>query len=200
MLQKLLENIDVLIESNDRWRIERDDIRRRIGVVLDEIKESGYKCNAPRMRDPKTNKILPRTEKEKRERSIVSQLFILLNIMDRPVLYEIEKYAVSLRSKATTFVEMDDTLKNRRYIRDELVEVYHELERLIKTVDDTKHRLLDQVSEFEREVSYNEHHLRLTRRFCSALGNHIFDCKTHLCLLRKTISFFAEPPESPPHL
>lgn len=31
MLQKLLENIDVLIESNDRWRIERDDIRRRIG-------------------------------------------------------------------------------------------------------------------------------------------------------------------------
>ncbi len=26
MLQKLLENINVLIESNDRWRIERDDI------------------------------------------------------------------------------------------------------------------------------------------------------------------------------
>ena len=44
MLQKLLENIDVLIESNDRWCIERDDIRRRIGIILDEIKESGYKC------------------------------------------------------------------------------------------------------------------------------------------------------------
>lgn len=200
MLQKLLENIDVLIESNDRWRIERDDIRRRIGIILDEIKESGYKCNAPRMRDPQTNKILPRTEKEKRNRRVVPQLFLLLNIMDRPALYEIEKYAVILRSKVNEFDEMDDTLKNRRYIRDELVEVYCELERLIKTVDDTKNKLLDQVSEFEREVSYNEHHLRLTHRFCSALENHIFDCRTHLCLLRKTISFFAEPPECPPHI